>query len=86
MPRRYDKSLPLRVKNLLKRGMRMLAPPEMKLSSKTLWKKELLELLHQSVLELHHPPAVTAKWGMPPPKNHVQLLTKLSPKWEHPRG
>jgi hypothetical protein len=53
MPRRYGKNLPLRVKNLLKRGMRMLTPPEMKLSSKTLWKKALLGLLHQNVQELH---------------------------------
>jgi hypothetical protein len=27
-----------------------------------------------------------AKWGMPPLKNHTQLLIKPKPKWEHPRG
>jgi hypothetical protein len=48
MPRRYGKSLPLRVVNLMKRGMRMLALFEMKLRSKALWKKALLGLLHQS--------------------------------------
>jgi hypothetical protein len=79
------KSLPLRVKNLLKRGMRMLAPPKIKFSSKKLWKKILLGLLHQSVQELPHPPAMTGKWGMPPLKNHAQLLIRPKPKWEHPR-
>jgi len=55
MPRRSDKNLPLQVRSLLKRGMRMLTPPEMKLSSKRRWKSILLGLLQQSVLELPHP-------------------------------
>jgi len=54
----------------LKRGMRMLAPPEMKLSLKTWWKKELLELLHQSILELHLP--------IPPHGVNVFLLSDPS--------
>jgi hypothetical protein len=55
MPRRSDKNLPLRLKSMLKRGMRPLAPPKMKLSPKTWWKSILLGLLQQSVLELPHP-------------------------------
>jgi hypothetical protein len=51
-----------------------------------MWKKILLGLLHRSVQELPHPTAMIAKWGMPPLKNHTQLLIKPKPKWEHPRG
>jgi hypothetical protein len=71
--------------NLLKRGMRMLAPSEMKLPSKNLRNKALLGLLHQNIQELHHSPNVTAKWGTPPPKNQVQPLTKPKLRWEHPK-
>jgi hypothetical protein len=66
--------------------MRMLALSEMKLRSKALWKKALLGLLHQSVQKLRHPPVVIVKWGMKPPKNHVQLLIQTKLKQEQLRG
>jgi hypothetical protein len=86
MPRRYGKSLPLRVVNLMNRGMRMLALSEMTLRSKALRKKALLGLLHQSVQKLCHPPVLIVKCCMKPPKNHVQLLLQTKLEQEQLRG
>jgi hypothetical protein len=86
MPRRYVKSLLIRVKSPLKRGMKRLASLEMSLSPMTSWKKAFLRLLRQNVQKLHHSPTVTGKWGMPLLNSHQQLLIKKSPKWEHSIG
>jgi hypothetical protein len=87
MPRRSDKNLPLRVRSLLKRGMRMLTPPEMKLSSKIRWKSILLGLLQQSVPELPHPLITIVKWSMLALLNHTRLLNRQKKfKREYPIG